>query len=557
MFKKSSILILLLSFQFIFAQVENVPLNNRVYTFIKEMKVKKIIPYFNEDISNLSRFEVTEILGTIRKSYTKLSPTEKDLLIWFEKEFTEKLTLENTSKLFTPGIGFSNTLSEIGTNKVKYLFSYEDENANVFMEGLGHLYHGQKFKPEVNNSDLYDIGFRFRGTLFSDLGYYFTVEKGGVSGNFEMAEMLEPRIRTSFKWVENSENIGNYEFTSAYLKYHKEVAKGMHLDFQLGRELINVGYGYGSKLVLNGSNPTPDFFQFNFKYGIVHFSSIHVSTSGVFSRKQEERYTKYWAFNRLKLSLPDLFDIGMGEAIVYSGRGIELAYLTPIAFYKFIEMGIQDRDNGNIYIDLQTSFIPNIELQGTFFLDENILSNLAELEKYTNKTAYQIGAFWYEAFTVSDLSLILEYTRIRPYVYTHINTKNTYTAWSENLGHRIGPNSDELFTKLMYNVNDWIRLTLEYRYQRRGENVYDDDGNLVKNVGGDIFLSHKSKPDSETAVFLDGIRFNKDVFEAGVRIEPMRDFIFDIILNYSVENNAAKSNFKDFYYGLIKFTLEY
>ncbi len=557
MFKKLVIIFLVIGVQFTFSQVENVPLDNRIYTFLKEMKVKKIIPQFREDISNLSRFEVVNLLRTIRQSYHELSSTEKKLLTWFEKEFTEKVTRENTSRLFTPGVNFLETLYESGTNKVKYLYKYEDENANMFIEGLGHLYYGQKFKNGINNSNLYDIGFRIRGTLFDNLGYYFSVIKGGASANPELAEMIEPRLKTSFKWVEQGESYGNYEFTNAYLKYHSEVAEGMHLSLQLGREPINVGYGYGNKLVLNGDNPTLDFFQFNFRYGIFYFSSIHASTSGIFSRELEERYTKYWAFRRLKVSIPDLFDIGIGEAIVYSGRGIELAYLTPVGFYKFIEMEIQDRDNANLYFDIQTSLIPNLELQGTFFLDENIFFNLGNLESYKNKTAYQLGALWYEAFTISDLSLFFEYTRIRPYVYSHIDVKNSYTAWDQNLGHPIGPNSDELYTKLAYNFNEWIRASVEYRYQRSGENLYDGEGDLIKNVGGDIFLSHDSVPDDEKAVFLDGIRINKKIIKADIRIEPIRDFIFNFILNYSNENNISNGTNNDFWYGLIKFTLEY
>lgn len=220
-------------------------------------------------------------------------------------------------------------------------------------------------------------------------------------------------------------------------------------------------------------------------------------------------------------------------------------------------METQDRDNGNLYFDLETTSIPNIELQATFLLDENILSNLGDLEKYTNKTAYQLGGLWYEAFGINDLSVILEYTRIRPFVYTHRDIKNTYTAWSENLGHRIGPNADEIYTRLMYNANEWIRLSAGYGYCRRGENIYDADGNLIKNVGGDIFLSHKSVPENETAIFLDGIRFGNEVFEAGIRIEPMRDFIFDIILNYSSETNISAGKTENLLYGLLKFTLEY
>jgi hypothetical protein len=554
--KKLAFLLILISCHFSIAQVENVPQNNRVYSFLKEMKVKNIISYISEDIPNLSRYEVKELLDSVRKSYNQLSGTERDLLYWFEIEYSDSLIEETTTRLFTPGKSFSSTLSELFSDKVKYLFTYQEENANFYAEGLGHFYHGQQLTDEVTNANLYDIGFRLRGTVFKHLGYFFSVIKGGASGNKDLAEIIEPRLLTNFKWVEDSENIGNYDFHNAYLKFLAKPVEGMKISIQLGREPLTVGYGYGSKLVLSGDNPTLDFLQFKFDYGIVHFTSIHASTVGLFAPERDDRYTKFWAFNSLKFSLNGLFDIGMGEAIVYSGRGIELAYLSPIPFYKFIEMNLQDRDNGNIYIELQTGFIPNLELQGTFFLDENILSNLGDLENYKNKTAYQLGAFWYEAFTLNNLSWILEYTKIRPYVYSHVNIKNTYSAWGTNMGHRIGPNSDEIFTRFAFNINSWIGTSLEYRHQRSGENIYNDDGILIKNVGGDMFVSHESR-ESDMAIFLDGIRINTDIFQAGIRIEPIRDFIFDIIYNYSIENNITEGYKNDFSYGLIKFTLEY
>jgi hypothetical protein len=550
-------IIIIFSCHFSTAQVENVPQNNRVYSFLKEMKVKNIIPYISEDIPNLSRFEVRELLDTVRKSFNKLSATERELLHWFEIEYTDSLHDETTTRLFTPGKSFGSTLSEMFSDKVKYLFTYQEENANFYAEGLGHFYHGQQLKHEVTNANLYDIGFRLRGTVFKHLGYFFSVIKGGASGNKKLAEIMEPRLLTNFKWVEDSENIGNYDFHNAYLKFLAKPVEGMKISVQLGREPLTVGYGYGSKLVLSGDNPTLDFLQFKFDYGIVHFTSIHASTVGLFAPERDDRYTKFWAFNSLKFSLNGLFDIGMGEAIVYSGRGIELAYLSPLPFYKFIEMNLQDRDNGNIYFELQTGFIPNFELQGTFFLDENILSNLSDLDNFTNKTAYQLGSFWYEAFTINNLSWILEYTRIRPYVYSHVNIKNTYTAWGTNLGHRIGPNSDEIFTRFTYNINSWIGASLDYRHQRSGENIYDVDGNLIKNVGGDIFFSHEISREDDTAIFLDGIRIDTDIFQAGIRIEPFRDFVFDIIYNYSIEYNLTENIKQDFSYGLIKFTLEY
>lgn len=555
------LLISIISFTFVditFSQIENVPITNGVYTFLKEMKVKGILSFIREDDPVLSRFEVKNLLEQINNRNLELSSTEKKILNKYLFEFSDTISPDSSTQLFNPQHSFFSDLDQMMTDKIKYLYAYKEPENNIYFESLGHFYHGQDFSNDyAMNSNLYDIGFRIRGTVFNHLGYNLTVLKGGVSGAKNLAEIIEPRLLTSFKWLENSENIGNYDFTYGYLKYHSEPYKDMNVSVQLGREDITLGYGYGSKLVLSGDNPTMDFLKFNFDYGIVSFTSLHASTTGYFTYPPSERYTKYFAHNHLKLKFDNLFDVGIGETMIYSGRGIELGYLTPVAFYKFIEMGIQDRDNGNIYFDLQTKFLNNLELQGTFLLDENILSNLGDLDKYTNKTAYQLGAFWYQPLSINDLSLIFEYTKIRPYVYTHFDIKNNYTAFGANLGHRIGPNADELMFRSNYNFNEWIRMTIEYRYQREGNNVYSADGTLIKNVGGDIALSHGYILQTDRAYFLDGERVNTNYYSVGLRIEPIRDFIFDISYNQKSSSNITKNFTSKLNYALLKFTLEY
>ena len=86
MLKKLLLLISILFTQVVYSQVENVPLNDRVYTFLKEMKVKKIIPSFIDDISNLSRYEISEFLVQIREHYNELST------------FVESITANHSAK---------------------------------------------------------------------------------------------------------------------------------------------------------------------------------------------------------------------------------------------------------------------------------------------------------------------------------------------------------------------------------------------------------------------------------------------------------------------------
>lgn len=542
----------------IFAQVENVPLDHGVYTFLKEMEVKKIIYGIDEDVPNLRRAKILKFLEEIESKQNELSKTEKALLEKFKVEFyQDQITDENTWKMFGESPNIFTSPFDVFSDKKKYLYHYENNGNTLIAEMIGHFNYGHRIRPSVTNSELYDIGVRFRGTIIENLGYNLTIIKGGASGSRAFAPTIDPRLNYNFKFQENIENISNYDFVEGYLQYYNSPTEGMDLTFQIGREKMTWGLGYNSKLSMSGEHPMMDFLKFSFKYGIISFTSIHASTVGKFMEIDTDRYTKFFAMNRLKLSFENVADFGLGEIIVYSGRGMDLAYLNPLLFYKFAEMSLQDRDNGLFFIDAKTNFLKNIEFQGTFFLDENLIGHLQHISRFSNKTAYQFSGMWYEAFGLSDLSLIAEYTKIRPYVYTHDNPQNTYTAYEQLVGHKIGPNSDEIFVKAAYNLSPWVRPAISYSYIRKGENIVDESGTLIKNVGGDVFQPYRYDVDPVDAPFLDGNRINITEIILSLRLEPFRDIIFDISYNYISKDHFSEGFKDDLSYAQLIMTLQF
>jgi hypothetical protein len=72
-----------------------------VYTFLKEMEVKKVIFGIDEDIPNLSRAKIRKFLEEIESKQNELSTTEKALLEKFKVEFyQDQITDDNTWKMF-------------------------------------------------------------------------------------------------------------------------------------------------------------------------------------------------------------------------------------------------------------------------------------------------------------------------------------------------------------------------------------------------------------------------------------------------------------------------
>jgi len=551
-------LILLFSSGKVFSQAENIPLNNEVYDFLKEQSIKGNLPSLNDANPNKTRFEIERWLREIERVKNQLSETDRNRLEKFANEFfPENLETEKSYELFDFNRPFVKVFTDFYSDKSKNVYVYKDENANIYMEGVGYFtYTGETGEKRNRQALLYDGGFRFMGTVFNHFGYNVSVIKGGANGYHPLQLQTDPRLTYSFKYNENLEPIKNYDFTQGYIQYVSEPAQGSVLAVQLGRETTRYGYGYSNSLILSGEQPDLDFVKFRMNYGYFSLTSMHASTVGRFSVDRSKNYTKYLAFHRLQLSFPDLFDIGVGEATVYS-RQLDMAYLTPLSFFKFLELSLQDRDNNLFWADFQTHFIPGFEIQGTFLMDEDILSNLGDLNRFSNKIALQGGFWWTSALGVPDLNLIMEYTLIRPYVYSHLDSVNTYSAYGFPLGHRIGPNSDELMTRLFYYLNSSVKLTLEHRLVRSGENTYDNSGKLNTNYGGDLFEPIRLPGDPERVFFLDGNRRRLNKWKIDLKYEFSRNNYLNWVYDLTDEVRITEKKSGSYGFSYIKYTIEY
>jgi len=72
-------------------------------------------------------------------------------------------------------------------------------------------------------------------------------------------------------------------------------------------------------------------------------------------------------------------------------------------------------------------------------------SNLQKFDSYKNKTAYQLGAFWYEAFTINNLSLETRVYKDPTISFISRGYPKHLYWWETNMGHPIGQNADEIF----------------------------------------------------------------------------------------------------------------
>ena len=86
--------------------------------------------------------------------------------------------------------------------------------------------------------------------------------------------------------------------------------------------------------------------------------------------------------------------------------------------------------------------------------------------------------------------------------------------------------------------------TIRLAYLRHGENVYDNNSKLIKNVGSDPAIVRGSN-DAFYVTFLDGTRVDAKILELNFAYEIIRGFSLNFLLFYKNQTNGTSyTNFR-------------
>ncbi|MDI6778950.1 MAG: capsule assembly Wzi family protein [Bacteroidota bacterium] len=532
---------------FVFPQAENVPANHSIYQFLKRMEVKKIISQYHDAVLPLSRKEIAQFILQIKKHKEELTNTEKEILSDFIIEFEYEL-FKSTNNSFSL---FGRMESGKFFDKEKYFYTYLDSNVTLFVDGL--LTFDFRRSTGVglhDNTSFIEGGPRLRGSVFTNLGYYFQLTNAAFWGSRDVLRR-DKRINQSFAL--GTMNSRNFDFVEGYLRYGGEI-----ISAQIGRERVLWGNSYGDKIILSDYQRVFDAIRFdagykNFRYTFMHAWILGKSDSllnyASYMGYESIVADKYFAAHRLELSLGNSIDLGVQEITIYSNRSVDLGYLNPVTFFESVQRSRQERDNGFLAFDAQVRPFKDYELQGTLFFDD-INIPLFGTDSWQNRYAYQAGLMAVDPLGIPNTNFIIEYTRITPYMFSHNRSReNDYGSNKVLLGTQIGPNAESWHFRVDYCFSRKFILSGRFEIQNSGENEYDSTGKLIRNVGGDFLQPWRSGLDRESVTFLDGIRVNTYIGQLFAMYEVMNEFFVDARYEWKQIKNKSlnsTSTFHDF-----------
>ncbi len=526
------------------AQVGFVNSRHPVYDFLERMQTEGVIKNFSRLELPKSRKQIGKWLQEIGRNYKYLSEPNKELF----KQYSSEFELETKGRLQN-AVSLSDNLPQyLFAPKEKYLYYYRKNKNSFFVNFIGSFQSALKLNYEntsKTNAALINFGGKIRGSLFGKLGFELKATNGTFGGDKNFALTFpETKDNYKFKFTDKSNSGSNYfDNTSGFIAYD-----GKWLELKLGRDRNLIGNGI-IKEILSANSPLQDYFSFKLHYKAFSFSFIYSRLLGL--KKPLESPTgellranlvdKYFIYHRFALNMGK-YILGLGETVIYANRAPDLSYLNPFVFFKSIEHANIDRDNTMLFFDYTDYRIKHFKIYSSLLIDDLDFSKLGT-GWLGNQFIFNAGIFTTILEKYLPLDFELQYIHIDPYVYSNRIFYNNYTYLNENLGAPLQPNSSTFAIRLYYTPFGNLLISAEYLNSIHGENIYDKNGNLLKNNGGSVLYGYR-KIDLPKAVFLAGPKDYLTKFQFNLKYEFINNYFFTFFVKYY---NIDKPETKDSY----------
>jgi hypothetical protein len=537
-----------------------------VYDWLHYQRILGNLDRYSYETLPLMRGQIMDQLVYLREK--ELSKTDADHLEFYLREFSVDSLRNTKTNTYTQGWdkGIKNNVIKKGkllfSKQEPHLFAYSSEigtGSIDFLVGTGYIasegsryidqnLFGIRKRVEVDN-----IGIKVLGTIYDHIGFHLEVDN--IAADSRNSLIYDPHYRETLDASKGSETtLYAQGFTS--FKYKA-------LSFHIGNGNIKYGLEGDESLIFRKEGGNFDWMRVNLDTKYVQFTMMHGALQGpttniflsefdsVRSRIAPQRWI---AMRRIQITPFKWIQASFTEVLTYSNRPMDISYLNPIYPLRVAEYNNKDRDNPIWFIDGWIRPIRGLELYSTLGIDD--LLELGDIFKKTGKRSsedavinYQFGFHYALKWA---LQFNAEYIHIDPYFYTHWQKFNAYDENGIILANDIGPNADQYHFSMRkwFPRRSWIEVFAQKT--RKGLNEVDENGELVRDVGGDLFEG-QSGSQGDKVRFLDGDLHEWSTYGIKAHTEPFRGIDFNI--EYSVRNMTKGTRIGD--NSFFRFTLAF
>ncbi len=368
---------------------------------------------------------------------------------------------------------------------------------------------GVDFISNITHESKYS--FVYYGTkLFANIDNILFIDGYWWTGHFTGDEDLFRTSPIYDSWSQNSDdNIQtSIDNVSGKIVYRKRYGS-----LSVGRGTHIIGNNIGGSVILNDACNDYGYFSGKldfkkFSISLMHGTLIPDSTNvNDLGEPEYKNYNdKYIAVKKLDWKPNSKIHFFAGEEVIYGGRSIDPSYLLPQTFLRATEHNLRDRDNVLIFCGMNLKPFPHNTFYVNFILDELSKSKIFT-DWWGNKYAIQLGNSYF-IDRKKDSHITIEFTAVRPWMYTHKILHNKYSHDGIGLGFPDGSNLIQIAGELNCNLLKCLTANIHSSFTKQGS------------LGNDFSINYETRPD-DTANWLEGEKTEKIEIKTVFKWQPL------------------------------------
>lgn len=486
------VLLLLLSYRGSGNEIP-VALDDPIYQFLERQNVMQRLTGYNAALLPVTRGQVANWLSQLQPQAHEMTPLERQLLQEYLADYRMELS-EDRHRDLPPERNLYYPFQDWETLKrhwreifdrrpaqeSKHLIVYEEKDDFIWGDCEA-LLRTETLNGQVRlvNADRWSI----QGNWKNYLAFRLQAARYRRSYNPHFTEPLYEDRKVWGMYI--SDSLYTYDFNHTAVTFYNRWLK-----IGLYHQPLRIGYSREHSLLIADQAPPFPYLGLQAQVKGINFTYLHADLLNDSTHIRSlplgiRNRSKYLALQRVDIPfLKEKVRLGYTIMVVYGDRQRELAYLTPLNFFWLTQHTLEDRDNTLMALDGRFALLPRTVIYGTLLLDELRFEELGK-HWWANKHGLQGGVQHSLTLFTLPVNLILEFTAVRPWVYTHKSLTTNFTHNAFCLGFPYGGNAQLFWLHADTYCNRRLRLQLDYKQLHQG---VDLNGRFY---GGDVRSSYE------------------------------------------------------------------
>jgi len=369
---------------------------------------------------------------------------------------------------------------------LKYFYQKQPDMIHVNTDGLYLVVNPVLYLQAMKENNVGDVeyintrGLEIRGRILDRIGFYTMV-----------ADNQERPPSFVYNWANKYQAFpGNDYYTTPGKAFDNLLARG-YVDVGALHDHLNVTFGFDKQFAGDGMRSLfhsdfgapATFLRLRARIWKLMYETLYLELTPQYQRIGDTQLPhSYATFNQASMNVLPWLNVGLFESTLFTNVNcMQAQQFVPVMFYNTLARSLGANQKTSLGVNFKALAARRVQVYGQGYFNQLKFGQLGD-GWWGNEFGVQLGAKYFNAFTIANLDLQGEVNVVRPFTYASNDSITDYTHYNQPLAHPYGAGFAEFIGNIRYQPFKKLYLAAKVIYSMRGT-----DSAAGVNYGNNIF----------------------------------------------------------------------